>query len=217
MSAGAVKGMIWPLKRGDTLSHYDWHPFHHHRFLNSDFLAEVTMGGDRAGGFTAMMMWSVSIAQDPAGTLPMGEVHLASLARFKDLEAWRAHRAMALRGWEEVVVLDEATGGQARRLGHPMTLMVVEEMILRDRARKSTRSAGADRKKKERIRAKLRGMRAPKSVQDTPAALDQLLRWFSMSGLTITDENMRRACSDCLDLHLSLVPLGGNSSTETRS
>lgn len=211
MSAVSVKNMIWPLKLGETLSHNEWHTFYHHRFLNSDFLAEITLGGDRAAGFTAMLLWSVSIAQDPAGTLPLGETHLASLARYPDVAAWRAHRAVALRDWEEVVVLDPAGGGELRRLGHPMVLRVVEDMIQRDRSRKSARASGADRKKRERIRAKLRGLRAPKSVADTPEHMDQLVRWFNVNGLVITDENMKRALSDCLDLHLTLVPISGNS------
>lgn len=214
--APSIQGMIWPLRRGDTLASYDWHPFFHHRFLQSEFLAEIVLSGQRAEGFTAVLLWSVAINEDPAGTLPLSDRHLAVLARCGSLAEWQAQRDIALRGWVPVQVEDDRTGVTFERLGHPMTLSVVGQMMERKRADKARRSAGSDRQKAHRIKRKLQGMRLPPALVENPEVVNRLVRHFNLSGIHVTDENIRAVLVQEFGLSGDVVPLAtGNSTTRS--
>ena len=93
------------------------------------------MEGRRADVGTAVMLWTESLAEDPAGTLPDCDLELASLARFATIADWLEVKDGVLYGWERVEVEDAATGEVETRLGHPgFILGVVEEMAKRKKA-----------------------------------------------------------------------------------
>ncbi|MDG3040454.1 hypothetical protein [Roseicyclus marinus] len=216
--APSISGIRWPLLRGETLSNYDWHPFHHHRFMESEFLAEILLTGQRAQGFTAMLLWSVSINQDPAGTLPMSDRHLAVLARCASLAEWEEMRDIALRGWVTVKVEDPQTGVDFERLGHPMTLAIVTEMIERKRSNKAKQTAGKDRQKMVRIRKKMMGLKVGREILENPMVMNRLVRHFNLTGLHVTDENVKQILVEEFGFDSGVRPFGGaNSFTRTTS
>jgi hypothetical protein len=207
--APTISGMHWPLMRGDTLSSMDWHPFYHHRFMESEFLAEIILTGARAEGFTAMLLWTVSINQDPAGTLPMSDRHLAVLARCASLAKWEAMKPVALRGWVAVKVADANTEVDFERLGHPMTLAIVSEMMDRKRSSKARMTAGKDRQKAVRIRKKMEGLRVPRDMIENTMVMNRLIRHFNLSGLHVTDENVKQVLVEEFGLDSGVRPIGG--------
>ncbi|WP_319022291.1 hypothetical protein [Pseudooceanicola spongiae] len=91
----------YPLQWGDTLSNHDWIPLYINRLLTSDFIAYSVAEGRRADIATALILWSESFKQGPAGTLPDDHVQLAQIARFRsDIEGWNAARDGVLHGWQ---------------------------------------------------------------------------------------------------------------------
>ncbi len=207
-----IEGMLWPLLRGETLSNHDWFPFYTHRFLSSGFVNHVTLGSRcRADLGTALILWAESMRMDPAGTLPIDDLDLAGAARFPSVDAWLEAKEGALYGWVPVNVEDDRTGDMITRLGHPFTLEVVSEMMTRAKARKAARTAGADRKRSERIRKKLKGLGLPKHITESEEIVARLQRHFSLADIFITDENVRAALSEVIGYTSDVVPLGRQS------
>lgn len=190
---------MWPLQRGDTLSNHDWFPFHVHRFLGSAFLNTAIMEDRRGDVGTAVMLWSESMRQDPAGTLPTNDIELAGLARFPSLEAWRAVRDGVMHGWEEVFVEDSRTGEVTTRLGHAGFMQgVVEEMYKRKRGRDGAREAARLAVKKSRIRKKMGELNIQKHIVDDDRAVNALAEYFEHSDLYVTPDNLRAAMIEVL-------------------
>jgi hypothetical protein len=184
----------WPLKRGDTLSNHDWFPFYLHRFLASAFVASAVMQDRRGDIGTAVILWSESMRQDPAGTLPDCDIELASLARFPTVEAWQSVREGVMRGWVPVVVTDARTDETCLRLGHPRFMQgIVEEMFKRKRGRDGAREAARLAVRKSRIKKKLAEIRAPKWLIGDDHAIRQLAEYFEHSDLYVTPDNLRAA------------------------
>lgn len=184
----------WPLERGDTLSNHDWFPFYGHRFLASSFVARAVMQDRRADIGTAMILWSESMRQDPAGTLPVDDLELAALARFHSLAEWVAVRDGVLHGWEPVTVVDSVTGAESVRLGHlGMIQGIVAQMHRRKVSRDGARSAAATATRKSRIKDKLKEAKAPAWMMQDDAAIAALVAHFEQTNLYITAENVRAA------------------------
>lgn len=195
----------WPLEKGQTLSSMDWFQFHHHRFLASELVAEATMNDQRAAAFTATLLWSEAMRQDPAGTLPVSDLALASLARFGSVADWLHQKDMALHGWHPVLVEVPETGATIERLGHPMIRERVHEMWDRKRRARAQQEARQLSVRKSRIRKRLKAQRVPEWLIGDEAAVTELARHFAEGDLFINDENLTAA----LDSVLGYV--GGNT------
>lgn len=194
---GCIEVVVWPLKRGETLSDHDWFPFYGHRFLGSEFLAASIMTGRREDVGTAVILWAESFRQDPAGTLPADPLQLAALARMPSLEAWEAVAARVLSGWVPVVV--EGEGRAFRRLGHPSLIMpVVEDMRRRKRGRASAREAAQTATRKSRVRAAMRTLGVSKALIEDDRIVAAVEAHLKGLDLFINPENVRAAMVDSL-------------------
>lgn len=198
--------VLWPLKRGETLSNHDWFPFYHHRFLHSTMFRRCVARDQREILGTALILWSVSIAEDPAGTLPMDDEELAELARFRHVDDWRAVKEDVLHGWQKVLV-ESVDGDCDYRLGHRFLKdEIVGEMGFRQKARKAGRDGARDRQKAGRVRKKLKGLGLPKHVWASEEIVMQMVRHFNLSGEYVTDENVRSALSSVIGYDGEIVP-----------
>jgi hypothetical protein len=191
--------IFWPLKRGETLSNHDWFPFHGHRFLASRFLATAVMEHRRADVGTAMMLWSEAMRQDPAGTLPVSDVELASLGRFASTEEWQEVKEDVMHGWVPVHVEDERSGETVVRLGHPGIIQgIVEDMHKRKRGRDGAREAGRLAVRKSRLRKKMAEMRISDHLIADDRVIVALAEYFEHSNLYVTSDNVRAAMEQVL-------------------
>jgi len=199
MDGAQVQPDMWPLQRGETLSNHDWFPFYGHRFLASGFLASAIMDGRRADVGTAIILWSESMRQDPAGTLPECDIELASLARFTTVDRWLSVKAGVMRGWLPVLVEDGRTGEVSTRLGHPRFMQgIVEEMYKRKRGRDGAREAAALAQRRSRIRKKMTDLKVADHIIGDDQAVNALSDHFKLSDLYITAENVRAAMIEVL-------------------
>lgn len=191
--------IFWPLKRGETLSNHDWFPFYGHRFLASEFVAGAIMEGRRGDVGTAVLLWSESMRQDPAGTLPTTDIALASLARFASIESWMEVKDGVMHGWVPVEVEDERSGETITRLGHPGFMQgVVEGMHKRKKSRDGAREAGRLAVRKSRIRKKMAEMQYEKHLIADDRVVSALAEYFELSELYITPDNLRGAMIEVL-------------------
>jgi hypothetical protein len=191
--------IVWPLKRGDTLSNHDWFPFFGHRFLASKFVALAVMEGRRADLGTAVILWSEAMRQDPAGTLPDCDIELATLARFGSVGEWQAERVGVMRGWVSVSVEDDRTGEVTTRLGHPGFLQgIVEEMFKRKRGRDGAREAARLATRKSRIRKKMADLNIEENIIKDDRVIHVLAEFFESSDLYMTPDNLRIAMTECI-------------------
>lgn len=183
---------VYPLKVGDKVADQDWFPMHFHALLGSQFMAEACFAGTagRAAGFTAIRLWCEAFKQDPAGTLPDNDVHLAQLAGFgADLDAWRAERDRALYGWT-VCIVEAEDGRELRRLGH----RVVSEQAVFAWNRKNGRKLGREAHRLSQIKWKVRQQmtkaKKPARLIDDDMLITRIAEWLIRSGLNVTSENV---------------------------
>lgn len=182
----------YPLSWGETLSSHDWVPLYINRLLTSDFVAYALAEGRRADIGTALILWSESFKQDPAGTLPDDDVALARLAGYGgDVAAWRAVRAGALYGWSVCHIDGErvAAGHNKARLGHPVIASICHDMYKRKRGRDQNRTAGAFATLKSRVKAKL-AAKGNGRAADNPYLVEQIAAWLRDSSLYCTPDNV---------------------------
>lgn len=199
---------IWPLRRGDTLSSHDWFPFYTHRFLGSRFLSRCVMLGRREDVGTAVILWTESMRQDPAGTLPPDDIDLADLARFRTIEDWQEAKGNVLHGWVPVLVEDARTGEYETRLGHPGIIeAIVTDMNKRKRGRDAAREAGRLALKKHKIRTKMRDMGVQEHIIKDDRAITALAEHFEHSELYITPDNVRAAMAEVLGYTGEVTPI----------
>jgi hypothetical protein len=187
---------LYPLRYGDTLSNHDWIELHVNRLLTSRFVAYCVSEDRRADGFTALLLWSEAIRQDPAGTLPDDDVELAQLAKFgADVAGWRAARPGALYGWQpcDVEGLDD---GVPRRLGHRFLTDVVARMHVRKKGRDQQREANKQAQVRSRVRRKLAAMRVGKALQESDQVVHAVAEYLMHGDLYITDDNVRVALEE---------------------
>lgn len=196
---------VYPLRRGDTLATNEWVEWHLHRFLSSRFLAETIYHDRRDCGLTAIILWSESYRQDPAGTLPDNDVELAQLARYgRDVDAWRAVREHVLHGWRPCLV--ETDVGVIRdRLGHE----VIAEIAAKSARRRDGRKAGRESARLSTLRSRVKGKLADmhqKRMSEDREAVSQIAAWLDESGLYANEENIRAALAAVLKVG-RVVPL----------
>lgn len=202
----------WPLKRGDTLSNHDWFPMYGHRFLGSSFVRKAVMQRRRADIGTAIILWTEAMREDPAGTLPLDDEELASLAQFATVEEWLEVKSGVLHGWEEVLVEDDRAAEPYRRLGHPGFMQgVVEEMHKRKVSRDAGREARALSVKRCRIKKKMEELQVASHIVEDGAVLHSLAEFFDQSDLHITHDNVRTAMAEVLGYtgEVTRFPAGG--------
>lgn len=201
---------VWhyPLRFGDTLSNHDWVPLYVNRLLTSRFVAYSCTEDRRAAAFSAVLLWSESFRQDPAGTLPRDDVELMQLARYRDLEAWRADREWTLYGWREVVVEGDVDLDHSR-LGHPLIASVSVDMHRRKRGRDEARTAMREAQHRTRVRTRLRALGWKKGVWDSPQVVDTVAAWLRTRDLYITDDNVRMAMSEAVGIPNVVAIEGG--------
>ncbi len=191
--------IVWPLKRGETLSNHDWFPFYGHRFLGSRFLSVSLLKGRREDIGTALILWTEAMSQDPGGTLPSCDMELAGLARFSSVEEWRAVKDSVLSGWVPVEVEDDVAGKMVTRLGHPGFMQgIVADMYKRKKGRDGAREAARVAVKKSRLKAKLEEMKGFENIIASPQAIMQLVEYFEHSDLFMTQDNIRSALHEVL-------------------
>ncbi|WP_277969292.1 DUF1376 domain-containing protein [Sphingomonas echinoides] len=121
---------IAPLTPADAdLQDFPFMPLHVARLRDSDLAAEA----HPEACWYAVLLWSASWHQVPAGSLPTGEAVLARLCGLgRDVKTFRRHRDDAMRGWIEC---DDG------RLYHPVVAEQVnsawsEKLAYRDRKAK---------------------------------------------------------------------------------
>lgn len=193
-SGGEVMADFWayPLRHGDRLQSYDWMPLYVERLLSSRFVASAIYNGRRQDIGTALLLWSASMKQNPAGTLPDDDIELAQLARFgADVDGWREAREGALYGWRPVHI-DDAPPGSGARLGHPLIAEIAQEQFSRKRGRERGREVAAWATMKSRVRAKLRDAKHPR-IAENDYAVEQIAQWLRDNDLYVTLENVRVA------------------------
>lgn len=198
----------YPLKYGDTLSNHDWVPLYLNRLLTSRFVAYAVADGRRADIGTALILWTESFKQDPAGTLPDDDVELAQIARFgSDVGAWRAARAGALYGWMPTEIENSETGSSAR-LGHLTIADIAWDMHKRKRGRDGAREAGRMAQLRSRVRKKLTGMRVAKHIVESQQVIGEVASYLDQAGLYCTDDNVKIALSERIGLTADVTPIG---------
>lgn len=209
MDGTTVSETWWyPLKYGDTLSNHDWIPLYINRLLTSRFVAYAVAEGRREDIGTALLLWSGSFRENPAGTLPDDDIELAQIAKFgADVDGWRAARAGAMHGWQPVEI-DGSEPGSGRRLGHPLISEIALDMHKRKRGRDHAREAGRMAQVRTRVRKKLTEMPLPKHLKNSAQVVDQVTGYLSNSGLFVTSENVRIALSETIGLTGDVTPLG---------
>lgn len=208
MSEQPVEFWAYPLRYGDTLPNFDWMPLYGQRLRESGFVAQALRAGRREDVSTALLLWTASMKQNPAGTLPDNDVELAHLALFgTDVEGWLEARAgLALYGWRSVHI-DDAPAGAAPRLGHPLLAEIAEDQFRRKRGRARSREVAQIAMQRSRVRAKLRENKHSR-IAENPEAVEQILGWLGDNDLYITNDNVRIATEVVLQVP-KVVRMGG--------
>ncbi|MEI4485612.1 DUF1376 domain-containing protein [Frigidibacter sp. MR17.14] len=184
---------VYPMRFGDTLSNHDWIPLYINRLLSSRFAAHVCADDRRGDGFTAMLLWSESFKQDPAGTLPDDDVQLAQLARYgTDVAAWRRAREGALYGWMPVEIEDADARRDGPRLGHRMVAEIAFDMFKRKRGRDDARAESSRYQLKTRIRKKLAELHR-KKLAENDYLVTQIADYLTRNKSFCTTDNVATA------------------------
>ena len=203
-------GETWwyPLRIGDTLSNHDWIPLYLNRLMTSRFVAYAVAEGRREDIGTALLLWSGSFRENPAGTLPDDDVELAQIAKFgADIDGWRRSRPGALYGWRPVEI-DGAEPSSGRRLGHPLIAEIAFDMHKRKRGRDHAREAGRMAQVRARVRKKMLELRLPKHIRENGQVVEQAAGYLDNANLFVTAENVRLALSETIGLTGDVTPLG---------
>lgn len=183
---------VYPLRLGETIADQDWVPLYFHRLLGSEFVAEACAEGEagRAGGFTAMLLWFEAVKQDPAGTLPLGDVALARLAGFGgDIAGWRAVRERALYGWRPCTV--EGPDDQViERLGHNTVAELAVYAWNRKHGRQVGREAARLSQMKWKVKQQMERLKRPQRLIDNDDLVTGIANWLMRSGLKVSSENV---------------------------
>lgn len=193
--SGIDSPWIYPLTFGETLSTNDWIEWHLHRFSNSSFVARMLHADRRDAIGTAVMLWTESYKEDPAGTLPDDDVLLARLAGYgRDVAAWQEIRPLALYGWSPVLIESaEHAEPVAGRLGHLRIAEIAARSARRRNGRKAGREAAALAVTKSRIRAKLTEAGHGENLTGNDELVSSLARFLEQSNLYVTAENVAAA------------------------
>ena len=193
---GDLTGDLWvyPLRWGETLRTNDWVEWQFHEFLTSSFVAYTVYEDSRAEGFTAMLLWSESYRQDPAGTLPCDDVELMGLARVKSMTDWLAMRALVMRGWQRCVIEGDRQHAGAR-LGQPLIATIAAQSYRRKSGRAQGREAAKLAQIKFKLRKKLIEM-GRKKLADQEIPVLAMARWLENAQLSVTAENVGAALAE---------------------
>lgn len=181
----------YPLRVGETLSSNEWVEWQIHRFLTSRFKAYCLRDGEagRAILGTAVILWTESYRQDPAGTLPDDDVELAQIAGYgADVAAWQAVRARVMHGWRACQCENDGEG--ETRLGHAVIAEIAQRSYHRKAGKKRARDEANTNLVRHKVREKLRknGMAR---LADSPAVVAAIAQWLIEAGMNVTENNVR--------------------------
>jgi len=177
---------VYPLRYGQTLSSNEGIEWKFHSFLTSRFVTYAVHENRRAEAFTAVLLWSESYRQDPAGTLPDDDVELMALARITSMDEWRAMRARVLYGWKPCTIEDEPG---ARRLGHRVIAKIASDSWRRKAGRAQSREGGKIIMTRHRVKKQLVAMNSPR-LADQPAVVEAVAAWLLDGGLNVNRDNV---------------------------
>jgi hypothetical protein len=181
----------YPLRKGETLSSNEWVEWHIHRFLTSRFRAYCLSRGEAGRSVlgTAVVLWTESYRQDPAGTLPDDDVELAQLAGYgADVAGWAAVREQVLHGWR-ACRCDDAGEGETR-LGHAVIADIAQRSFHRKAGKKRARDEANTTLMRHKVRERLRKNGMSK-LADAPAVVAAITAWLMEAGLYVTENNVR--------------------------
>ncbi len=204
---------LYPLQKGEKLVTNDWIEWHFHSFLDSAFIAQMLFQDRRDVIATAVILWSASYRQDPAGTLPDDDIQLANLSGFGiDIARWQAMRDLVLWGWSPCLVEDPEVGEPIRdRLGHrKLIASIASKSAKRRDGRKAAREAGNLAMLKSRIRGHLEKMGRKKFAENADIVA-QITNFLTRSVLYCTAENVAAALESIARIP-RLVPKSGGPS-----
>lgn len=205
----------YPLPRGQTLASNEWVEWHVHKFLNSGFLAHALAENRRADVCTAVMLWTASYAQDPAGTLPDDDVQLARLAGYgADVGAWRRVRAAALYGWQPCHVRDGQGEARPGYLGHDVVSEIARRSVHRRNAKVAGRATARLAVMKTRVRAVMEKTGHAKLAK-VPVVVDAVTRWVDENQLHITEDNIRAGLAEVAGVPQLRAVAGRRDGSET--
>jgi len=163
----------YPLPIGARLRG-DWYPFYIDRFLGSRLVSTM----DRDAAFVAIVLWTASMRQDPAGTLPDNDAELAHLAGFgRDLSGWLDVRARgALRKWRPYLCLSSGSGeAEQIRLGHPVVATVALDAVTRIHEQSERGRRAAERALASRMRKLMKAAGAHAGLTERPDFVDAVI------------------------------------------
>lgn len=141
----------------------------------------------------AVILWTASYLEDPAGTLPDDDVLLAHKAQFRSVERWQQVRDLVLSGWEPVLVQDEETGQMiSGRLAHRTIERISATSARRRDGKKAGREAHQLAVTRDRVKKKLIEM-GKKRFAENAKLLDEIALWLGQSKLYVTEGNVAAA------------------------
>lgn len=185
------------MKLGDTLATNEWVEWHIHRFLDSDFVARMARTGRLDVIGAAVILWTASFKEDPAGTLPDDDILLADKAKVRDLDTWRELRPLVLHDWSPVVIEHGETGEEIRgRLGHHGRHGVagrVTKVSVKSAHRRAGKAAGREAARmsvqRSRVKAKLKAMHRTRFA-DNADLVASVARWLDQNDLFVNEDNI---------------------------
>ena len=189
---------LYALRLGDVLTAHDWVEMRLHRLLGSRWRAVMTEDSPEAGVF-GFLLWMESFRQDPAGTLPEDDVELAALAGIGGQHArWAGLRGAgpgegALYGWRPCIVEDPGGGPPVRRLAHRTIAEIAERGFERQAARRGASAEGTERRRLNRVKARLRNTALRRASADSDRVAARVLAWLDERRLQITQANVQAA------------------------
>lgn len=205
---------VYPLRYGCTLETNAWVEWHFHSFCSSAFVAHSIYRKRRDLVGTAVLLWSESYRQNPAGTLPDDDVQLARLAGYgTDVEGWQeARRDGALNGWEAVSVEDYE--GSEAFLGHRIIAEIAVESYGRKASSKQARAAQSLGNSKWKVKQKLSDI-GRKKLAENNVVVTEVAKWLAKGGLMITAENVAVALEEVAHVR-SVEPFPGPRAGEMK-
>lgn len=160
----------YPLPRDFRMPTHYFIAWWHNRWLNST----LHLTGTYEVQGVAVALYSIAQNQAPIGTLPVDDAMIARLLRI-ELSRWHDLCRMAvspLHGWYRAMCQGEV------RWAHPVVL----EMLMDARDRRERRDLSADekaeRKRLERLRARLVELGLAAAVADDRLVLEELDQWL---------------------------------------
>lgn len=172
---------VYPLQDADRLDSHYFYPWHHRRWLNSEFFLMATHECQAL----YRNLIDISHEQSPVGTLPDDHEQLAKLLRV-DLTHFRTlcrHDYGPLYKWERCICVRE--GREVIRLMHPVVLSTVQDAVARKEDNRARNEAATRSKRLQRLRAQVAGFHTDLAKNDL--AIQWMDDWLQEQGCVYRD------------------------------